>query len=151
LGVTDGEFWEMIRRLSGSADPEAVEGLTAVLARIDATAITGFADRLAEALHALDRRSLAEQPFRDTEAPDGPVVSESADGFLYARCAVVAAGREMFERVLHDESAFARPWDLGAEGLLEVAPEAYERATGREWDHVEPVSYESAANDAGWA
>jgi hypothetical protein len=69
---------------------------------MDATVIIGFADRLAEALHALDRRSPADQPFRDAEA-------------------------------------------------LEVAPEAYQRATGTEWDHVEPVSYESASNDVGWA
>jgi hypothetical protein len=150
--VTGDEFWRLIDLLDGSVDDEAVERLEDALAGRDAAAIVAFADRLAEALFRLDLRVLADQPFSDLEDPGGGADwGQSADAFLYARCAVVAAGRKVFDSVLREPSEFARPWDLGAEVLLGVAPNAYGQVTGREWDHEEPVSYESGSNPEGWS
>lgn len=148
--MDEAEFWRLVDQLSGSASRRNIQRLMSVLERRTPGEITGFADRLALLLYTLDRRTLADQPFADSEVKNGPVLSGSADAFLYARCAVVVAGRPTFERALNVETEFARAWDLGAERLLEVAPEAYRRATGHEWDHEETVSYETGSNSEGW-
>lgn len=77
----------------------------------------------------------------------------SGDSFLYARAAVVAAGRATYEAVLHDPQVFA-PYAtdlIWAESLLYVPDEAYRRHTGQEWDRNTRYSYESYSNTAGWA
>lgn len=54
--------------------------------------------------------------------------------FLYARYAVVAAGRAMWESVFSDTGKFA-PYtstECDGERLLYVPDEAYELATGKE-------------------
>ncbi|HEY1178005.1 MAG TPA: DUF4240 domain-containing protein [Phytomonospora sp.] len=100
--------------------------------------VTGFAERLAEALYRLDRREYGEDL--------------SGDAFLYTRAAVAAAGRREYEAVLADPRRFA-PFaaDLvWAEGLVYVPDRAYERLTGREWDRGTRHRYESYSNTAGW-
>jgi hypothetical protein len=137
------EFWALIGGLH-TADADV---LVERLAAMPVAAITGFADRLAEALHALDTPELADQPVWDVEQDpeaDEPL-SPSDDAFLYTRCAVVASGRETYERVRAEPTALAGRWDLGREDLLYVAPRAYEQATGEEWDHESPVSYETGS------
>src|SRR5262245_27949975 len=131
--MTEEEFWRLVGGLGGSVDQEAVAELTARLVGAGEAASVGFAGRLAEARFRLDRQVLAEQPFQDSEGPSVVPLGESADSFLYARCAVVASGREVFDAVLAKPESFARAWDLGAEVLLEVAPAAYEEATGKPW------------------
>jgi hypothetical protein len=61
----------------------------------------------------------------------------------------VANGREYFELVLRDPSRI--PKDMEFESLLYVARNAYERKTRKEWDFASAVSYETFANEAGWA
>jgi Protein of unknown function (DUF4240) len=148
--VTEQQFWQLIAELDGSCDDDAFDRLADRLVERGVEDILGFADRLADVLHRIDLRRLADQPFRDAEAPTGPPVNGSDDAFLYARCAVVIAGRGTVEAVLDDATAFARPWDLSAEALLTVAPSAYERATGHDWQHESPTSYETGANFPGW-
>jgi hypothetical protein len=78
----------------------------------------------------------------------------SADTFLYARCAVVLAGRERYLQVIEDPAAFRAFTDVASQDadlLLDVASEAYEEATGEEWSHVEPFDYETGSNQEGWA
>jgi hypothetical protein len=143
--VHEDEFWTLIGSL-GEGDPDVLVGR---LAAMPVTAITGFADRLAEALYGLDTPELADQPVWDVEQDpetDKPL-SPSTDAFLYTRCAVVASGRETYDRVRAEPVALAGQWDLGWEDLLYVAPRAYEQATGEEWDHESPVDYETGA---GW-
>lgn len=138
--MTEQEFWDLIATLGGSADEDGTAGLEDELSALDASAITAFADRFAAALVALDRPEIARQTYWELGS-DTPV-PPSADGFLYARAAVVAAGRATYEQVLADPTAFSREWDLDAEGLLYVASSAYEEATGQEWTH-ETVDVES--------
>ncbi|MCO6010578.1 DUF4240 domain-containing protein [Actinoallomurus purpureus] len=77
----------------------------------------------------------------------------SGDAFLYTRAAVVAAGPEVYERVLRDPAEFA-PYASGrvwAERLLYVPDRAYEHIAGEEWDRSTRYSYESYSNAAGWS
>lgn len=138
------EFWALIGQCLADGDPEV---LVERLAAMPVEAITGFADRLAEALYGLDTPELADQPVWDADQDpeaDKPLPL-SDDAFLYVRCAVVATGREAYERVRADPEALAGQWDLDWEDLLYLAPRAYERATGEEWDQESPVSYETGS------
>lgn len=78
-----------------------------------------------------------------------PAIPLTEDGFLYARCAVVAAGQYRYEQVLADPTTFAGTWDTDGEALLNAAPTAWARVTGTPWEHEEPVSYESGSNASG--
>lgn len=75
-----------------------------------------------------------------------------ADHFLYARCAVAATGRAVWEGVFFDVHKFA-PYTTpgyGAECLLYVPDTAYELATGREWDHSTRHCFETFSHLEGW-
>lgn len=151
--MDEDEFWSLIGTMDGRGDEPACHRLYLALRRRQPEEVLAFQDRLAEVLHRLDLRSIAKQRWRDTQTPRWlpRVPGISADGFLYARCAAVAAGRGTVAAVLQDHRAFARAWDLDAERLLYTAHEAYEGVTGRPWpeEHVEPVSFETGSNPAG--
>ncbi len=113
--------------------------LTEHLAQSPVFVVTGFAEQLAWALYRLGRKELGH--------------GLSGDAFFCTRCAVVAAGRGVFEDVLHDPGAFApfttdRIW---AESLLCIPDHAYEYVTGEEWHRNTHYSYESYSNTGGWA
>lgn len=42
------------------------------------------------------------------------------------------------------------PKDMEFEALLSVAPFAYQRKTGQDFDHATPLNYETYSNQAGW-
>ncbi|OKJ27781.1 hypothetical protein AMK24_30965 [Streptomyces sp. CB02366] len=140
--MNENAFWQLIEACSPSVPDAEGDELAAVLtARLmngSVSDVTGFAEQLSWALHRLDRK----------EYGDGL----SSDQFLYTRAAVVAAGREEFERVLQDPKRFI-PYarDLvWAEALLYVPDNAYKQLTGDEWDRSTRYSYESYSNTAGW-
>ncbi|MFC7933997.1 DUF4240 domain-containing protein [Streptomyces cinereoruber] len=141
--MNENAFWQLIEACSPSVpDPEGDELAAALTARLTngpVSDVVGFAEQLSWALYRLDRK----------ENGDGL----SSDQFLYTRAAVVAAGREEFERVLRDPEQFM-PYasDLvWAEALLYVPDNAYKRLTGDEWGRSTRYSYESYSNTAGWA
>ncbi len=107
--------------------------------------IQQFDDILASKLFALDTKAhaaeIGEGAYREGEL-------FSADMFLYARCAVVANGRDVFEAVIGDPSSF--PKDLEFESLLYVAAAAYEKKTGDDYTHSPKPSYETYSNREGW-
>jgi hypothetical protein len=72
------------------------------------------------------------------------------DGFLYARCLVVANGREFYDAVHSDPTTM--PKDADFEAILMLAADAYDRKTGLVWDELDEtdVSYETFSNEAGW-
>jgi hypothetical protein len=72
----------------------------------------------------------------------------SVDWFLYARCCVVANGRDSFKAVLADPRAM--PKDMEFESLLYVATTAHERKTGRPLNYEPSVSFETFSNEKGW-
>ncbi|MFE0421943.1 DUF4240 domain-containing protein [Streptomyces sp. NPDC058953] len=138
-------FWRLIeecRPPGPDPDPDAdrlAEALTDRLSRGPVPVVTGFAERLAQSLYRLDRREFGEEL--------------SGDSFLYTRAAVVADGRETYERVLADPALFVPYAEdaIWAEGLLYVPDRAYEQLTGEKWDRSTRYSYESYANGEGWA
>ncbi|MFI5532939.1 DUF4240 domain-containing protein [Kitasatospora sp. NPDC051853] len=150
-------FWELVRRLGVAEDgtvacaalDEACEELTAALAEEPVEQILGFGERLAEALYTLDRKEFCALPVLGPTEPDGSPFPRSADGFLYSRAAVVAAGRRTYESVLGRPERFAPFTGLHAEPLLYVHEEAYERATGEQWDHLTFHDYETGSNESG--
>jgi hypothetical protein len=142
LGVNEDAFWQLIEECSPAApDPEGDQLAAALTTRLASGAVfevVGFAEQLSWALYRLDRK----------EYGDGL----SGDAFLYTRAAVVAAGRDVYERVLRDPQRFA-PFVTGlawAEALLYVPDHAYRQQTGEEWDRSTRYSYESYSNAAGW-
>jgi hypothetical protein len=142
------DFWTLIDTLDGHA--HNVDALVQALSTSRPGRVLGFADTLARRLHALDRYDLFTQPVREPEqALSVPTIPLSDDGFLYARCASVAGGRARYEQVLSDPTAFAGTWDTDGEALLTAAPRAWQQLTGAEWEHEEPVSYETGTNPRG--
>ena len=72
----------------------------------------------------------------------------SPDLFLYARCAVIAGGREAYEQVMANPKGF--PKDLEFEAILSIAATAFREATGEEYTHVTATDYETFQNRQGW-
>ena len=148
--LTRDDFWNLIATTGGSIDEESAEALSTRLALRPAEEIVQFADHLASLLYDLDSPTAAAQLVTDPTAGEDPF-ELSDDLFLYARCAVVAAGRDAYERVLADPTALAGEWPVfDGEFLITVAPTAYEMATGEEYDHEPPVSYETGSNSGLW-
>jgi hypothetical protein len=139
--LPDDDFWALIALLGqpGANNEEAREGLErliSALAKRTRTDIKRFEETLAYKLFLLDTEAHA-------QASDN-----SDDGFLYARCAVVASGPAHYQSVLADPAATR--WDREFEDLLAVAPSAYERKTGEDFDYVTGCSYETGSNPTGW-
>lgn len=150
--LTPEQFWQYVADLGGRAEPEGFAALIETLAQLRSAAICSFADHLATALYALDSRDRMAQPIRDTaDGPDSPAFPLSKEVFLYARLAVVVAGRETWQRVVDDPAAMAGTWDLGAEELLYVAPAAFAQRTGSDWTHRTELDHTTGSNADGWA
>jgi hypothetical protein len=145
--MNDAEFWTLIATIDREqihADEDAALGpLLAALGSLPRHELEGFEDTLAQKLYALDGRPFA----RAT----GPLELVSADGFLYARCFVVAQGREHYESVLRDPERMPSSLDDWFEAILYAASQAFETQTGEEWDYAPPVCYETGSNGRGWA
>ncbi|MDY0812618.1 DUF4240 domain-containing protein [Kitasatospora purpeofusca] len=149
-------FWQLIDLIGGepavavcATFGAGCERLSEVLAAGPVEEILGFGERFAEALYRLDREEFGTQRAVDPGYP-GESLPLSDDGFLYARAAVVAAGRAAYERVLGEPELFAAHSFRSGEPLLYVHEEAYEAATGEEWDHATRYNYESCSNREGW-
>src|SRR5688572_26797909 len=143
-------FWSLIALLDrselGDGDEDAaLEPLVAALAKLDEPVIAGFAEQLAQVLYDLDGKV-----FADNAGESG----ESGDGFLYARCFVVARGEQHYRHVLANPTAMPQSLDEWCEGLLSAAWHGWARQTGNapeKWPHETFVSYESFSNTAKWS
>lgn len=150
--MNEVEFWNVVAKFNWeeTGDDDAVlEPAVDALASLSEEEIFAFYNVLAEKLHALDTREHCRHCYKGELDPDDGDDYISADDFLYSRWVVVANGRDFFERVLKDPSKM--PQGLEFEALLSLAPMAYEKKTGKEFEHVAPVDYESFQNTAGWA
>jgi predicted DNA-binding WGR domain protein len=148
MSMSEDVFWRIIGLFNWKklGDDEAVtEPAVKALAQMSVDDIRQFENILAAKLHALDTEAHGREIGEGAYEPGKYF---SVDWFLYARCAVVANGRELHESVLADPKQM--PKDVEFEALLSVAPTAYERKTGEEFDHTSIVSYETFSNEAGW-
>lgn len=147
--MSEKTFWSLVGRLDWSQsgnDEVVVAPVVSALAKLTAQSIRQFEERLATLLHQLDTREharhIGEQSYVDAES------YFSADGFLYARCAAVANGRDFYAAALADPSCM--PKDLEFEALLGIASSAFETKTGESLDYQTGCSYESFSNLVGW-
>lgn len=148
FSMSEEIFWRVIGLFNWkkTGDDEAViEPAVKALTEMSLEDIFRFEDLLNQKLYALDTLAHAREIGELAYVPEKYF---SPDGFLYARCVVVANGPELYQSVLSDPSQM--PKDMEFEALLTVGPEAYERKTGQEFDHLSPLSYESFSNHAGW-
>lgn len=150
--MTWAAFWELIATLNGRATQASCRCLADELSRRSVPDIIGFAERHAEALYRLDQEKFGMLPVADMTGRTGEPFPQSGDGFLYARCAVVAAGQAEWEGVFFDVGKFA-PYtatECLGEWLLYVPDQAYELATGKKWDRSTRYCFESYSNRDGW-
>lgn len=139
--LADDDFWGLIALLDGPAQSaedtdKAINRLISRLAKRTRTDIKRFEETLAYKLFLLDTEAHAEAS------------RNSDDGFLYARCSVVASGPEYHASVVADPSKMPR--DVDFEDLLTIARLAYERKTGEDLDYMTGCSYETGSNPNGW-
>lgn len=144
--MLDRHFWALIETvdtaaLLGGADDRAVEPLEVALEALPPSEIEAFEEHLAAKLHALDGRRFCDE---------AGAAKGSADGFLYARCFVVARGERHYVDVLSDPTKMPKSLEEWCEPLLHVARKAYERSTGREWDFFPSLSPETGDNEQQW-
>ncbi|MFN3299534.1 MAG: DUF4240 domain-containing protein [Sediminibacterium sp.] len=142
-------FWSIIARLDWQHEGDDAAVLAPAIAALAAApirAILLFADILSEKLYRLDAlvfaSNMGEYSFREG-------YYFSVDDFLYARCCVVANGRQAYEQVLQDPTEM--PKDATFEALLRLAAEAYQRKTGQPMAYVPVYNIETFSNKAGWA
>jgi hypothetical protein len=142
--MDEDRFWSIISLLDWSKagnDDAITEPAVRELSKMQATSILAFFDLLSEKLYLLDGRIYAEH-----SVPGGESIS--SDLFLYARCCVVANGRDFYEDVL--ERPFRFPKNLYFEALLDIPEHAWLRKTGRRLEHLPKYIYETGFNPNGW-
>lgn len=147
--LPEDTFWDILAELDWSRERDhkaVLEPAIRRLGRFKEAAILTFNDFLSEKLYLLDTQSHAENTGENAyRGPDHPF---SADDFLYARCYVVAQGKDFFYRVL--ENPEQMPNDKTFESLLRLAAEAYRRKTGQAMKHHPAYPIETFSNPDGW-
>lgn len=148
--MDENEFWRVIGLFNWkrTGDDDAVlKPAVKELAKKSPEEIAAFEEIMSKKLYALDAMAHAKRIGKGAYV-DGRQ-HFSVDAFLYARCCVVANGREFFESVLADPAEF--PEDMDFEALLELASTAYELKMGKAPGMFDTsVSYETFSNRAGW-
>jgi len=147
--MTDSEFWELIALIDVAAledgrEDEAVEPLQSALNVKSESELFGFEEALSQKLYAIDGEG-----FADNAGDSGG----SDDGFLYARCFVVAKGHEFYEAVKSDSMRMPKSIEEWCESLLYPHRAAWADLTGKdqsEWPFEATVSYESGSNAELW-
>ena len=98
--MLDEEFWNIIKNIDNSKldlleeddyPEELMEPLILALSKLDEKNIKGFEEKLSEFLYALDGEIYANNAGES---------GESGDGFLYARCWIVAKGKKYYEPII---------------------------------------------------
>lgn len=142
---SETQFWGIIDLLDWSKGNRAEIAAPAAfaLSQLPMASIYLFHDILSEKLYQLDTRQHAES-YLKKQGDD----YLSVDDFLYVRCAVVAEGKDYYEKVLHNPAEM--PVEIDFEHLLNLADEAYKIKTGREFDYFPVFNYETHSNTEGW-
>jgi hypothetical protein len=147
--MTRDDFWSLIESidratLADGDEDSAVAPLENRLTGLLATELESFEEHLSQCLYALDG-----QVYADESGDSG----DSDDGFLYARCWVVAQGRQIYEATLRDAALMPKTLEQWCEALLYPHRRAWAAITGvdeSEWTFDASVSYESGSNEDLW-
>jgi len=143
------QFWKLIALINTTAlddgyEDAAVAPLQEALRKYKPEKLEAFEEQLSVALHAIDGRLYA------LNAGDS---GDSDDGFLYARCYVVAKGLAYYVSVLANPKLMPNSIDQWCEALLYPHRKAWAEVTGKdesEWIFDASVSYESGSNESLW-
>ena len=147
--MTNDEFWKSISLIDIEALDEgdeetAVEALSESISSNTEEEINQFYEILSQYLYKLDGKVWCDESGES---------SNSSDGFLYARCYVVAKGQDYYESVLNDPRLMPKSCEQWAESLIYVAGQAWGEVTGNDEEDYEfepSVSYETGSNDSQW-
>lgn len=147
--MTDLDFWQLVSAIDVAAldegrEDQAVAPLRSALSAKSEAELFAFEECLSKKLYAIDGDSFAEQ------AGDS---GRSDDGFLYARCYVVAKGQAFFDAVQADPTLMPKSIEQWCESLLYQHREAWADLTGNEasdWPFEASVSYETCSNSSLW-
>lgn len=142
-------FWGIVSLLDWSkqSDEEIIEPAIKKLSTLTAWQIRHFEETLSYKLFLLDTEEHAREMGEDCFAPQDQHFSP--DLFLYARCAVVAHGKQVFEDVLSNPSKMLK--DTEFEILLSLSSKAYYVKMGKEFEYDSGCSYETFSNKEGWS
>ncbi|MEK7258004.1 MAG: DUF4240 domain-containing protein [Bacteroidota bacterium] len=142
---SEADFWRVIDQIDWSkkSSDDKLRPAVKMLAAMPVSSICLFADKLSEKLYHLDTRLHA-----NAYAANDPEHFISADDFLYARCAVIAEGKEYYEKVLNDPTQM--PDEIVFEHLLSLGDDAFELKMGFEFNYVPTFNYETQSNKSGW-
>ncbi|MDR0672488.1 MAG: DUF4240 domain-containing protein [Zoogloeaceae bacterium] len=148
--MAEEEFWQLISLINKSA-LENQDGKSAVAPVEQALAGKSVAE--IQSFHALLSRALYDidgEIYADNAGESG----ESDDAFLYARCYVIAQGKEHYNSVKADPNQMpTKSIDQWCESLLYVAPNAWGKITDSnpdEWDYFPDISFETGSNTNLW-
>ena len=148
--MTEREFWMLIDvidtdLLDEGDEDAALAPLLRLLQGKQESDLAGFDEILAQKLYALDGREYAKHAGES---------GESGDGFLYARCYVVAQGEAYYKEVLTTPEKMPNTLDQWCEPLLFIHLHAWAEHTGKdeaEWEFETSVSYETGSHTELWS
>jgi hypothetical protein len=146
-------FWSIVGSnsvLDGTEVDAALDGILERLDELTPDDLIEFREGLNESLYRIDRRDLAEVPVL---LPGGTRFSQTSDHFLYARCACVLAGEQIYDDVLLTGAGFdpfVAPFAQRAERLLYLVPELYRAKTGTSMTLQDAFPVDSMSNLEGW-
>ena len=143
------DFWLVTGNVDQAAlaagdESLAVAPVVAALTLLPIKEIRAYEEYLCKMLYKLDGEIFARHAGES---------GESDDGFLYARCYVVAKGRQYYEEILSRPERMPKTLDQWCEPLLGVAAQAWAQRAGRDpddWDFESSLSYETGSNLAEW-
>ncbi|MEM8526310.1 MAG: DUF4240 domain-containing protein [Bacteroidota bacterium] len=140
---SEEDFWNVMMQLDWKAeqDEAIIAPSIEYLSQLPIASILSFYDLLSEKLYHLDGEKYAVHSVKED-------IHFSADLFLYARCAIVANGRDFYNKVLRTPSVF--PKDLFFESLLYLPEKVYRLKTGKPLEYMPKFIYETGFNVKGW-
>lgn len=147
--LSQDDFWDIIDLLNWDEegnDDAVMAPAVQQLSQLSKEEILAFQEILSEKLFMLDGEKYAREIGRDCFK--GNIKQFSKDWFLAVRCCAVANGQLFYNDVLLD--ATNMPKDLGFAALTTLAPSAYCRKTGDNFNYRTKSSIESCSNPKGW-
>ena len=147
--MNENDFWKLMELVDVSAldsgdERAAIEPLQNALLKKTSEELFSFEEHLALRLYAIDG-----EVFADNAGDSG----SSDDGFLYARCYVVAKGSVYYEAVKADPTKMPKSDEQWCEELLYAHRRAWAQVnstSASEWPFSASVSYETGSNSGLW-
>jgi hypothetical protein len=150
VSMNETEFWKLISFvnvvvLDEGDEDAAVKPLQQELMRKSESELFEFEEQLSQQLFAIDGEIFAKNAGES---------GGSDDGFLYARCYVIAKGKEFYEAVKTDPTKMPQSIHQWCEALLYSHREVWAKlmkSDPSEWPFSASVSYETASNPDLWS